>query len=168
LSMAEVKIVEPVIAAKKLLDRAMQSKDYFVYGIKNPKRSPTEAAISMADTWHAKVSSPETKRKWIEHRKAAGDESWLAGLLGKGIDRWAPGIQLGIGKYLTFAEEFFPYMASGLATKVYTIQKRTLDDSIRRVAELIRHNAAFKRKKRAFTLDELRSLAEKVSAASLG
>jgi len=168
LGMAEVKIVEPVIAARKLLDRALASRDYFVYGVKNPKRSPTEAAISMADTWHAKVSAPETKAKWIENRKAAGDETWLAGLLGKGIDRWAPGIELGIGKYLSFAEEFFPYMAGGLATKVYTIQKRTLDDSIKRVAELIRHNAAFKRKKRAFTLEELRSLAEKVRGASLG
>jgi len=165
--MAEVKIVDPIVAAKKLLDRALQSKDYFVHGIKNPKRSPTEAAISMADTWHSRVSSQETKKKWIENRRAAGDESWLAGLLGKGIDRWAPGIEHGIGKYLAFAEEFYPYMANGLATKVYTIQKRTLDDSIRRVAELIRHNAAFKRKKRAFTLDELKSLAEKVRSASL-
>ena len=165
--MAEVKIVDPLIAAKKLLDRVSQSKDYFVYGVKNPKRSPTEAAISMADTWHARVSAPETKQKWIENRKAAGDESWLAGLLGKGIDRWLPGVELGIGKYLSFAEEFFPYMASGLAAKVYPIQKRTLDDSIRRVAELIRHNAAFKRKKRAFTLEELRSLSEKVRGATL-
>lgn len=165
--MAEVKIIDPTIAAKKLLDRATQSRDYLVYGVMNPKRSPTEAAVAAADAWHARVSAPETKTKFVENRKAAGDESWLAGVLGKGIDRWAPGIELGIGKYLQFAEEFYPYMASGLATKVYTIQKRTLDDSIKRVAELIRHNAAFKRKKRAFTLDELKSLAEKVRSASV-
>ena len=165
--MAEVKIVPPEVAAKKLLDRALASKDYLVYGIMNPKRSPTEAAISMAETWHSKVSDPKTKEKWIKNRRAAGDETWKAGLLGKGIDRWGPGIELGIGKYLAFASEFFPYMAAGLATKVYTIQKKTLEDSVKRVRELIFHNAAFERKKRAFTLDELKSAAEKVRGVSL-
>lgn len=164
--MPEAKIVAPEIAAKKLLERVRQSKGFYIYGVQNPKVSPTEAAISQAEAWHAKVSAAETKQKWIENRKAAGDETWLAGILGKGADRWLPGVEFGVGKYLAFAEEFFPYLSAGLS-KVYAIQKRTLDDSIRRAAEMIRHNAGFKRKKRAFTLDELNTLKSKVEGVTL-
>ncbi len=164
--MPEVAVVDPTIAAKKLLERVRVSKGFYIHGVQNPKRSPTEAAIQAADAWHARVSAAETKKKWVDNRKLAGDESWLAGILGKGADRWLPGVEFGIGKYLAFAEEFFPYLAAGLS-KVYSIQKRTLEDSIKRAAEMIRHNAAFKRKKRAFSLDELRSLKEKVESVPL-
>lgn len=164
--MPEVKIKPPEIGARKLLEGVRRSRGFYIYGVQNPKVSPTEAAVSQADAWHAKVSAAETKAKWVENRRAAGDETWLAGILGKGADRWLPGVEFGIGKYYAFAEEFYPYVAAGLG-KVYSIQKRTLDDSIRRAAEMIKHNAAFKRKKRAFTLDELNSLKAKVEGVPL-
>jgi len=164
--MPEIVITPPEIAARKLLEAVRRSKGFYLYGVQHPKRSPTQAAIEAADAWHSNVSAPETKQKFIDNRKAAGDETWLAGILGKGADRWLPGIEFGIGKYLVFAEEFFPYLAQGLE-KVYAIQKTSLEDSIRRAAEMIRHNAAFKRKKQAFTLDELRQLREKIMSVKL-
>ena len=164
--MPEVTIKPPELGAKKLLDRVRQSKGYYLWGVQNPKVSPTEAAIAVADSWHRIMSDPRTKEKWVENRKAAGDETWLAGILGKGADRFIPGVEFGIGKYLEFASEFYPYMAAKIA-EIKQMPKVTIEDRINRAAAMIRHNYNFKRKKRAYTLTELQNLRSKVESVSL-
>jgi len=164
--MAEVKIKPPEIAAKKLLERVRVATPFYLYGVHNPKISPTEAAVAMADTWHKIMSDPKTKEKWVENRKAAGDETWLAGIVMKGADRLVPGVEAGIGKYLVFGEEFFPYMAAKIA-EIKKMPKVTIEDRIRRAAEMIRHNYAFKRKVRAFKKEDLESLKRKVEEVKL-
>jgi len=164
--MPEVNVKPPELGAKKLLERVRQSKAFYIYGVQNPKVSPTEAAIAVADSWHRIMSDPRTKERWIEGRKAAGDETWLAGILGKGADRWIPGVEFGIGKYLEFAAEFYPYMAAKIS-EIKKMPKVTIEDRIRRAAEMIRHNYNFKRKKRAYTLKELEELRNRVESVSL-
>jgi len=164
--MPEVVVKPPELGAKKLLDRVRAAKGYYLYGVQNPKVSPTEAAIAVADSWHRIMSDARTKEKWVEGRKAAGDETWLAGILGKGADRLIPGVEFGIGKYLEFASEFYPYMASKIA-EIKGMPKVTIEDRINRAAAMIRHNYQFKRKKRAYTLSELKSLREKVESVAL-
>jgi len=164
--MAEVKIKDPEIGAKKLLERVRASRPFYIHGAMNPKISPTEAAIAVADSWHRIMSDTRTKEKWIEGRRAAGDETWLAGVIGKGADRLIPGVEFGIGKYLEFASEFYPYMAPKIA-EIKRMPKVTIEDRINRAAAMIRHNFNFKRKKRAYTLEELKSLREKVESVSL-
>ena len=55
--MPEVKIKPPEIGARKLLEGVRRSRGFYIYGVQNPKVSPTEAAVSQADAWHAKVSA---------------------------------------------------------------------------------------------------------------
>lgn len=164
--MPEVKIKPPEIGARKLLERVRQSRAFYIYGVMNPKVSPTEAAVAMKDTWHRIMSDRRTADKWAENRKAAGDETWRAGILLKGIDRYIPGVEIGIGKYLDFASEFYPYMEKKIA-EIKKMPKVTIEDRINRAAEMIRHNYNFKRSKRAYTVDELKSLKEKVESVSL-
>lgn len=164
--MADVRIKPPELGAKKLLERVRQSRGFYLAGVMNPKISPTEAAIAVADSWHRIMSDSKTKEKWIEGRRAAGDETWLAGILGKGADRLVPGVEFGIGKYLEFANEFYPYMAPKVA-EIKKMPKVTVEDRIARAAAMIKHNFNFKRKKRAYTIDELRSLKDKVESVSL-
>ena len=87
-------------------------------------------------------------------------------LLGKGVDRWVPGVEFGIGKYLEFAAEFYPYMAAKIA-EIKKMPKVTIEDRINRAAEMIRHNYNFKRKKRAYTLKELEELRKRVESVTL-
>ncbi len=164
--MAQVTIKPPELGAKKLLDRVRQAKSYYLYGVQNPKISPTEAAVAVADSWHAIMSDVRTKEKWVQNRKAAGDETWLAGILGKGADRFVPGVEFGIGKYLEFAQEFYPYMAAKVA-EIKNMPKVTIEDRINRAAEMIRHNYNFQRSKRAYGLKELQDLKAKVDSVKL-
>ena len=164
--MPTVTIKPPELGAKKLLERVRQSKSFYLYGVQNPKVSPTEAAVAVADSWHRIMSDPRTKEKWVQNRKAAGDETWLAGILGKGADRFIPGVEFGIGKYLEFAQEFYPYMAAKVA-EIKQMPKVTIEDRINRAAEMIRHNYNFKRTKRAYTLKELQDLKSKVESIQL-
>jgi hypothetical protein len=164
--MPEVNIKPPELGAKKLLERVRQSKSFYLWGVQNPKVSPTEAAIAVADSWHRIMSDPRTKQKWVENRKAAGDETWLAGILGKGADRLIPGVEFGIGKYLEFAKEFYPYMAAKIA-EIKKMPKVTIEDRINRAAAMIRHNYNFKRSKRAYNLKDLEDLRKQVEAFQL-
>lgn len=164
--MTQVTIKPPELGAKKLLERVRQSKSFYMYGVQNPKVSPTEAAVAVADSWHRIMSDPKTKEKWVENRKAAGDETWLAGILGKGADRFVPGVEFGIGKYLDFAQEFYPYMAAKVA-EIKQMPKVSIEDRINRAAAMIRHNYNFKRKKRGYDLKSLQELRQRVDSVQL-
>ena len=161
-----VRVKPPEISARKLLDRFRAAKGFWLFGIQNPKRSPTEAAISMRATLERKMASKETWDKWEERRKAVGDAGWLTGILEKGVNRFEQGMDVGIAYWLQFFTQFKPHLEAGLE-KVYAIPRATLDDAIRRAAEMIRHNAKFKYTKKGLTPDEVRSLREKIAGVSL-
>jgi|GEM_PF-1709825 len=164
--MAEVKIKPPEIGAKKLLERVRAAKGFYLNGVQNPKISPTEAAVAMAETWHRIMADRKTMEKWKENRLAAGDATWLAGIMLKGADRLIPGVEAGIGKYLDFAREFYAYMEPAIA-KIKKMPKVTLEDRIKRAAAMIKHNFAFKRKPKAYSAEELEKLREEVEKVSL-
>ncbi len=157
--MAEVRIKPPEIGAKKLLEKVRGARPFYLYGVQNPKVSPTEAAVAMKDTWRQIMSRAETAEKWAANRLAAG-------VLGKGADRLIQGVEFGIGKYLDFASEFYPYMATKIA-EIKRMPKVTIEDRVRRAAEMIKHNYNFKRKKRAYTISDLQSLKDKVESTPL-
>ena len=57
-------------------------------------------------------------------------------------------------------------MAAKIA-EIKQMPKVTIEDRINRAAAMIRHNYNFKRKKRAYTLQELQNLRSKVESVSL-
>jgi len=137
-----------------------------LHGAMNPKISPTDAALAVKDSLKRIMADPKTWDKWAENRKAAGDETWLAGILGKGADRLIPGVEMGIGKYLDFAKEFYPYMAPKIA-EIKTMPKVTIEDRINRAAVMMRHNFIFRRKRRAYTKEELERLKAEIEAVAM-
>jgi len=154
--MAEVrvKVKPPDVSTRKLLDRVRVAKPFYIYFVQNPRASPTEEAVKMRSTLEAKMRTKATWDKWEMRRKAVGDIGWQAGALGKGADRLVPGVEHGIGYYFDFARQFFPYLAEGRA-KVKKLARITLEDSIRRAATMIRHNAAFRFVKKGKSKEDL-------------
>jgi len=162
----KVSVKPPEIAAKKLLDRALAARDYYVYGVRNPKRSPTEAAISMRSTLEQKMARKEIWDKWEEKRRAAGDALWSAGIELKGVQRYPQGIEFGVPKWFDFYGQFSKRLTEVL-TRVYSIPRVTIDDSVRRVETLIRGLHGFRYKPSAMTADSIRATLEKIRAVRL-
>ena len=162
---AEIRLKPAELIAKKYLERT-RDKTFYVAGVKNPKRSPTEAALSMKDTWRRKMALPETAEKWAKRRAAAGDEGWLAGIELKGADRWPQGTEFGSAKILDFMNKFLPHLAAGL-NQVYKMPRVTLEDSINRAAAMIRHNAKFTYEPSRLSSDQIRELVEKIRGVTV-
>ena len=161
-----VRIKPPALGARKLLERARVATPFFIYGVQNPKVSPTEAALAAKETWRRIMSLSETVEKWARNRSAVGDVGWLSGILGKGKDRYVPGVEFGIGKYLDFASQFYPHMEPKIA-EIKRMPKVTIEDRINRAAAMIRHNFSFRYSKKPFSLSDLESLKNEVLRVSL-
>jgi len=159
----EIRLKPPEIAAKKYLDRTRTAVPYYIYGTRNPKRSPTAAALEAAEAWHSKVSAPETLEKWKKRRAAAGDDKYYFGLETKGYKRYPEGTEVGSVYMLDFLTKFYPHLAEGLR-KVYAIQKKTLDDAVKRAETMIRHNATFTYEPSKISAAEARSVLERLRA----
>ena len=136
-----VKPVETVV--KKWLERARAGQQLYAERVKEPRRDPIKAAISMRPTIEAKMAAKETWDKWEQKLSAVGFNGWLEAVLKKGVQRYPQGIEFGKDKFAQFYSQFKAHLEQGLP-RIYAIQKRTLEDSIQRAAEMIRWNAKFR------------------------
>jgi hypothetical protein len=132
---------------KKYVDRATVATDDYKFGVEHPVRSQMEAAIAGRKTLEAKMAKKETWDKWQEGLEYVGDEGWRKGCIEKGVDRYAPGVRVGADKYSEFAEKFSEHLKVKVE-EIRKLPKITIEDSIKRAAEMIRHNAAFRFKRR--------------------
>lgn len=126
--------------------RAAVATDDYKFGVENPARSPTDAAIAARKTLEAKMAAKETWDKWEAARKFAGDEGWRKGALEKGVDRYPIGVRVGLPKYEDFANKFKAHLEKKVED-IHKMPKVTIDDSIKRATEMIKHNAGFRYKK---------------------
>lgn len=164
--MAEVSLKPVEIAAKRYYDRATTALPYYLAGVKNPKRSPTAAALEMKDTLKEKMKRDETWDKWERRRRAAGDEGWLAGIMVKGKDRYVPGVTIGAARWADFYDKFAPKLKEVLS-EVYSKPRVTVEDSIERVATLIRGLYGWTYEPTPMTAEELKSRVEKIRAIKI-
>jgi len=131
---------------KKYEARSAVATDDYKWGIENPARSPTGEAIAHRKDLEAKMTKKETWDKWESALKFVGDDGWRKGAIEKGVDRYAPGIRTGLPKMTDFANKFKGHLEAGVEA-VKKLPKVTIDDSIRRATEMIKHNAKFVYKK---------------------
>lgn len=75
--------------------RAPQYKE----GVENPRRSWSIAAANAEDAWEGGVQQAIQRNAFSKGVKEAGDEKWLRGAVEKGVDRFGPGVQLGVPDY---------------------------------------------------------------------
>jgi len=142
----EVKAKPVEVALDKYIRRATAAKDDYVRGVQNPRRDPTEAAISMRSTLEAKMASKETWDKWEDRLRSVGFKGWQEATLNKGANRFLDGIRYGAKYWKQFYEQFKDHLEKGLA-QVHAMPRATLDDSVRRAEFMIRWNAKFRFKK---------------------
>ena len=136
--------VKPLdLTVKKWLERARAGATLYAERVKNPRRDPTKAAIAKRADLEAKMSNKTTWDKWETRLSAVGFDGWLNAVLNKGVQRYPSGIEFGKTKFADFYEQFSKHLEAGLS-KVLAMPKVTLEDSIRRAAEMIRWNAQFK------------------------
>jgi len=132
---------------KKYEARASVATDDYRWGIENPSVSPTGEAIAHRKDLETKMAKKETWDKWEDGLRFVGDEGWMKGALEKGVDRYVPGVRVGIPKFSSFAEKFRGHLDAGVK-EVKKLPKVTLDDSIKRASEMIKHNSRFRFKRR--------------------
>lgn len=113
-------------------------------GVQAVTESPTAKAAARVDAWVAGVQ--RSKDKFVASLNAVTLAQWKAAMLGKGLRNMAAGYedQGNRQKYLAFMREFLPYVREG-AARIKNMPKGTLQQSIDRAAEMIRHNARFRR-----------------------
>ena len=142
---AEVPVkVKPVdLTVRKYLERARSATPIYEERIKNPRRDPIRAAISMRASLEQKMARKETWDKWEARLSMWDQASWIDVTLKKGVQRYAQGVEIGADRYRMFYEQFSKHLEEGLR-RILAMPKDTLDDSIRRAAEMIRWNAKFK------------------------
>ena len=143
--MAEIPIsIKPVdYVVQKWRKRAEAAVEDYRIRVQSPKRDPIKAALSMKETLMRKMALRETWDKWEQKLGAWTLEAWAKRASTIGAERFPGGIAAGELIYRQFYEQFSKHLAEGLA-KVYALPRVTLEDSIRRAAEMIRHNAKFR------------------------
>ncbi len=146
-AVGEIRLKPADLIVNKWANRAKAGLDLYRQFTAQPKRDPTAAAISMKDTWHAKVSAADTANKWEQALRNVGFQGYLYGVQTKGIQRFPQGIDAGQVYMSQFMSQFLPHVAAGLA-QVYRMPKTNIEESINRAAAMIRHNAKFRFQKR--------------------
>ena len=136
--------VKPVDkTVEKYFERAKLGVKDYEYYIQRPRRGPASAAISMRKTLEEKMAKKETWDKWEERLSGIGDAGVIDAALQKGVKRFVPGVEYGKKYFEQFYKQFSAHLAEGLK-KVLAMPRVTLDDSIARAVEMIKHNAQFK------------------------
>lgn len=131
------------VAAKHKKNAGAAVKDY-KDGIMRVKVAPGEKAAASKDKMRANLLKKIDDGTWEKRVAGVTLPQWQAATAGKGAERYTGGINAGEKKMRDFMEEFLPHLERGV-TAVEQMDNLTLEDSINRVAAMIRHNASFKR-----------------------
>lgn len=111
-------------------------------GIKRVTEAPGLKAAAKSQKWLAAVTAAEPKFK--RNVAAVSLQEWQKAALEVGVPRIASGVQAKGYKFGNFAREFFPYLDQGVQ-RVQQMPDITIEDSINRVAAMMRHNHGFRR-----------------------
>jgi hypothetical protein len=130
-------------ATAKWLANLSNSTTEITAGVNAVTTAPGQLAAAKVQTWLARIQA--SAQKWQTNVSAVTLQEWQQAMINVGIPRIASGAQAKQGKYLAFANKFFPYLESGVAT-VRAMPKVTLQDGIQRAVAMIQYNAKFSNK----------------------
>jgi len=85
--------------------RMGQSRERILKGIKNPKRSPTQAAIDNKDKMRANWQKAMDAGRWEKGLQESGDERWRNNFEKVGVDKITTGIEANKTKILAAFEK---------------------------------------------------------------
>ena len=116
-------------------------------GIEGVEESPTLAAVAKQEKFKNKLLESIDNGKWAAGLRRVTLEAWRSAAINKGIGRISAGADEALPKVTAFATEILPHIARGQA-EVAKLPDFTIEDSINRVATMMRHMASFKRGRR--------------------
>jgi hypothetical protein len=125
--------------------RLKASLDDIAAGVKKVTVAPTLEAAKKIDKMRANWIRAADDGKIEAGFKRVSLDDWKDSMLNKGVGNISRGIDGAAKKVEAFAEQFLPYLDAGVS-KIKSMPDVTLEDGIQRAAEMIRHNAAFRRK----------------------
>jgi hypothetical protein len=134
--------VTPEQASAKWAQRAGAATEDYKRGVQQVQTSPGVLAARNADAWLQRTQA--AKEKFIRNTGRVDLGSWQQAASGKGASRFAEGVGVAQPKMQQFMSEFLPHLDQGVS-RVKAMPNATLEQGIARAAEMIRHNARFKR-----------------------
>lgn len=132
--------LDPTAATAKWVNNLSNSTSAITAGVNAVTQAPGAKAAAAVQTWLARIQ--QSANKWAKNVGAVSLQQWQEAMTTVGIPRIAQGAQAKQGKYLAFAQKFYPYLAQGQA-QVQAMPKVTLQDGINRAVAMIKHNAAY-------------------------
>lgn len=134
----------PNDATSKWVSRLSGATQEITAGVQRVQTSPGQAAAAKFNKWVAAMTDPAIQQKWRANVGALSLQTWQQLMTEVGIPRIAAGAQAKQGKYLAFAEQFFPYLQRGVQ------QVQAMDDSsfaarVQRAVAMMTYNHGFKR-----------------------
>ncbi len=133
---------DPNTATQKWVQNLGAATPAITRGVQAVSTAPGQKAAAQADKWLQRVTA--SQGKWKARVGAVSLADWQQAMINVGIPRVAQGAQAKQGKFTAFAQQFFPYLQSGV-DKVHAMPSTTLEQNINRAVAMIQHNAAFKR-----------------------
>lgn len=111
-------------------------------GVAGVTQAPGRKAAAARQKWAQNVQASQDK--WARNVGNVSLTDWQQSMTNVGIPRIAQGAAAKQQKFTNFAQQFFPFLAQGVA-KVEAMPSTTLEDNINRAVAMMRHNAGFKK-----------------------
>ena len=133
--------LDPTQATAKWASNLSNATQAITTGVQGVTTAPGAAAAAQVNLWLQRIQ--QSAQKWQKNVGAVSLADWQKSMIDVGIPRIATGVQAKQGKYMSFAEKFYPYLAQGVA-KVKAMPKGGLAESIARSTAMIQHNYNYK------------------------
>lgn len=103
--------VSPADGVARWVQNLSASGPRITTGVNAVSVSPGQRAAAQKAKWIASLSDPQVQNKWASRVGAVSLEEWRDLMVNVGIPRIASGAQAKQGKYLAFAEKFYPFLS---------------------------------------------------------
>jgi hypothetical protein len=134
----------PQQIAEKHARRLKGATEDIRIGVENVTEAPTKKAAQAIEkmrlNFNRAIDSGKTKRRL----EATTLEEWKSGMLDKGVNRIAAGVDKSMPKTIQFFEQVMPHIRS-LQSKVQSMPNLTLEDSANRMVAFMKGMTNFKR-----------------------
>lgn len=133
--------------AEKLIRKAQAAGEDYVKGVRNPRKSPMQAAIAQKGKMVARFNEAINSGKWEDGLNSISDKEWSDITAKKGSERYAAGLAEASQKTADFFDEFMPYVEQ-VQAEADRMDTSTLEGAIAKSAFVQRALAKFKRTRR--------------------
>ncbi len=129
--------ITPQQAAEKLGTRIGQSGTAYMNGVNAVTENPAQKAIAAAPKWVAGIQDAIANGRYERGLSRVTLTGWKNAVATYGQSRYVGSAQKAQANYLTFAQEFFPYLDQ-VSQTVNAMPANTIEDNIQRMITNVR------------------------------